>query len=53
LAEYLQVVDLEAVDREGRVTAAETLFIVYLVIVGMWRIEYNMVRRDLGDWLGA
>jgi len=27
LEEYLEVVDLEAVDREGGATAAETLFI--------------------------
>ena len=38
-------VDLEAVDREGGVTAAAvTLFIGYLVTVRMPRVEYNMVR---------
>jgi hypothetical protein len=43
LEEYLEVVDMEVVDREGGATATETLLIGYLVIVGMWRIEYNMV----------
>jgi len=31
----LEVVDLEAVDREGGAMAAVTLFIGYLVMVGM------------------
>jgi hypothetical protein len=35
LEEYLEVVDLEAVDREGGVMAAETLFIGQLIIVEM------------------
>jgi hypothetical protein len=32
---------------------AETLFIRNLGIVGMKRIEYNMVWREKRDWLGA
>jgi len=32
---------------------AETLFIGQLVIVRMKRIEYNMVCREMSDWLGA
>ena len=43
---------LEAVDLEGGATAAETLFIGYLVIVGMWRVEYNS-RREMRNWLGV
>ena len=35
LKEYLKVVNLEAVDREGGAMAAETLSIGLLVIVGM------------------
>jgi hypothetical protein len=35
LEEYLEVVVLEAVDREGGATAAETVSIGSLVIVGM------------------
>jgi len=37
------VVDLEAVDQEGGAKAAVTLFIGQLVIVGMYRDEYNKV----------
>jgi hypothetical protein len=33
---------LEAVDLEGGATAAETQFIGYLAIVGMYRVEYNI-----------
>jgi len=43
---------LEAVDLEGGVTAAETPFIGYLVIVGMERVGYN-IRREMRNWLGA
>ena len=35
LEECLEVVDMEAVDREGGATAAETVFIRYLVIMRM------------------
>jgi hypothetical protein len=44
---------LEAINLEGGETGAETLFIGYLVIVGMWGIEYNTVCREMRDWLGA
>ena len=47
LEEYLKVVNLEAVVREGGATGAETLFIGSLVIVGMYRIEYNMFCREM------
>jgi len=43
---------LEAVNLEGGATAAETIFIGYLVIEGMWRVEYN-IPREMRDWLGA
>jgi len=39
--------------REGGATGAETLFIGSLMIVGMYRIEYNMVCREMRDWVGA
>jgi hypothetical protein len=35
------------------VTGAETLVIGYLVIVGMERIEYNILCRGMRDWRGA
>jgi hypothetical protein len=35
LEEYLEVVDLEVVHREGGARAAETIFIGQLIIVGM------------------
>jgi len=47
LEEYLEAVSLEPVVREGGVTGAETLFIGSLVIVGMYRIEYNMFCREM------
>jgi len=48
----LEVVNVEGVDmqagyREGGVTDAETLVIVYIVIVSMRRDEYNKVYREL------
>jgi hypothetical protein len=39
--------------REGGETEAETLFLGYLVIVGIYRIEYDMVCREMRDCLGA
>jgi hypothetical protein len=47
LAEYVEVVDLEAVVQEGGPEAAETPFISYLIIVGMYRVEFNMVRQEV------
>lgn len=32
---------------------AETIFIGLLVIVGMWRIEYDMVHWQLRDGFGV
>jgi hypothetical protein len=46
-------VNLEVVVREVGVTGAETLFIGQLILVGMLRIEYNMVCQEMRDWLGA
>jgi len=48
-----EAVNLERVDREACALEAETVFICQLVIVGMWRIEYNMLQWELEDWLGA
>jgi len=48
LEQYLEVVNLE-----GNATAADTLFLWQLVIVGMLRVEYNNIRRELRNWLGA
>jgi hypothetical protein len=53
LEEYLEAVNLEAVVGEGGVPGAETAFIGSLVIVGMQRIENNMVCGEMRDWLGA
>ena len=39
----MEAVNLQAVVWEEGATGAETLFIGQLVIVGMYRIEYNMV----------
>jgi len=52
-AGYFEVVNLEAVVLEGGVPGAESLFIGYLVMVGIWRIEYNIVCREMRDWIGA
>jgi len=35
------------------VTGAETVFIGHLIMVGMYRIEYDMVCQEMRDWLGA
>jgi len=35
--------------REGGTTGAETLFVGELVIVGMLRVDYNKVRREMRD----
>ena len=48
LEQYLEVVNLE-----GNATAADTLFLWQLVIVGMLRVEYSNIRRELRNWLGA
>jgi hypothetical protein len=53
LEEYMEPLNLEAVVQWCGATGTETLFIGYLVIVGMLRIEYNMVCKDIRDWLGA
>ena len=34
-------------------TGAETLFIGYLLTVGIWRVKYNTVCQEMRDWLGA
>jgi hypothetical protein len=44
---------VKVVVREGDAMGAETQCIGELVILGMWRIEYNMVCREMRDWLGA
>ena len=49
----MEAVNLDALVREGGTTAADTLFIGYLVIVGMKRIQYIMLCREMRDWLGA
>jgi len=48
----LDAVDLEAVDWEGGVMGGETWFIVYPIIVGPRRIEYNQVPQQMKDETG-
>jgi hypothetical protein len=38
----MEVIHLEAVVHVGGVTRAETQFIGSIILVEMWRIEYNM-----------
>ena len=49
----MEAVNLEAEVREGGANGAQTLFIGQLVIVGMWRIQYNMVCSEMRNLLGA
>jgi len=46
--EYLEAINLEAVVWAGGAIAAETLFIVAVVIVGMSSIGYNLVCPETG-----
>ena len=53
LDEYVEACNLEAVVQEvggtEAETGAETLFNGQLVIVGMWRIQSNMIHQKIGD----
>jgi len=53
LEEYLEAVNLEVVVQAGGTMVVETLLIGQLIIVGMKRIEYNMVCREMRDSLGV
>jgi hypothetical protein len=53
LEDYLEAVKLEAEDRKGGAMDAENLLIGLLVILGMKRVEYDMVCSEMEAWLGV
>jgi hypothetical protein len=52
-ADNQEAINLYTVVRVQGVTGPECLSFSQDVIVGMQKIEYNMICREMGDWLGA
>jgi hypothetical protein len=51
MAVNLEAVNLESVDQEALAMLPDILSIGWLVIVGIQRIEYNVIPRELSDGL--
>lgn len=49
----MTVLNSEEIVQEGGETVAGNQFIGSLVIVGMQKYKYNMVCREMRDWLAA
>jgi hypothetical protein len=49
----LQAVDREVILWACGMTDTEMIFIGYLIIQGIYRVQYNIFQGEMGDWLGT